>query len=156
MLNLNKSYSLYKENKEHLIKGDCYNNTPKVLAKNFLEEFKTGKAKLAIVYCGTDDYLIRHCVIIIDNEIIDIGLFFGKSFKEVQEFISENNPKYYILKEFFAKEYLEALIESYSYGSLQEHMKSYDLKFAKECYENNRQINPTDYDNFISPLFEEI
>lgn len=152
MLNLLKSYEIYIRNKGNIIPGDCYNNVPRILATNFFTEFRKNTVKLAICYCGTDDYLIRHCVIILNNEIIDINLFTDRSIEEVQDFIDKNNPKYYILKEFGADEYLTALFKSNELASLQDYMKEYDLKFFKECNENNRKINNVDYNSFIAPL----
>lgn len=156
MLNLQKSYELYKKNKGNIISGDCYNNVPRILVSNFLTEFKGNNVKLAICYCGTDDCLIRHCVILLNNEIIDVSLFLDRTMEETKEFIAKNNPKYYILKDFGADEYLIALLKSNQFANLQEYMKEYDLKFFKECNENNRKINKVDYDLYILPLLKSL
>lgn len=154
MLNLSKSYKLYVKNKTNIVDGDCYNNVPRILTSNFLNDFKSNKIKLAICYCGTDDYLIRHCVIVDNNEIIDISLFTDRTIEDVQNYIDRKKPQYYILKEFGAEEYLKALNKSNYLATLQEYMKIYDLNFFKECSKNERKINSTDFNIYIKPLLD--
>lgn len=149
-INISESRKLFEDNKNILVRGECYNNCIKLLGVALSEEFLDNKVKMGYCYVGGENhFLIRHGVIIKDNEVLDPTIFLTKSEEELKKAIEEGLTYHVIAELDIFRLNLGFKIDD-RVSSMPILLRDCDKEMFKYLQEHTElRVNNVDYANFL-------
>lgn len=154
-LNIEESYKIYKQYKDEIIDRECYSNCIHLLVRHFLYEFQKEEYEIGYCYTGGKNYsLVRHCVLLKNNEVLDITIFRKYSKKQLIDIYQNNNIKYFIFAKLNIESLYYCLKKSNCNSDLQEALKEPELEFFEYILDKTYIFNSYVFLKYIKPLIK--
>ncbi|MBZ9693340.1 hypothetical protein [Clostridium sp. M14] len=149
-LDLKMTKELYDKHSDLIQRGECYNNCINILILRLLDDFKNKKYKIGYCYVGGKDYyLIRHCVLIHNNKVIDLSALTKYSYEELKEKYKSENIEYYVFAQLDALQLHTLLNKEDRVADLKETLYPYEIEILDICKKKDLKINDYDYNKYF-------